>query len=272
MYKSIFRYLFLVFCLHGCYGSKLISSKFKPSIIKTDPFYIQTFSKINAYNHHSNEYIFYIEGDGLITRNGINPTSDPTPQNKLVLRLVELDNRSNIFYIARPCQYTIGIDPICNFSYWTDKRWSKEVILSLNEAINIISKGNPIHLIGFSGGGGIAVLIAAINPNIKTITTIAGNLDIVYFNTIHQSKQSKGSLNPISFTRNLSIPQFHLVGENDKVVPYAITDRYIKASNAKYNKKIVCNYCDHAGDEWMIFWNEFLRKQSSKDIKNKDNN
>ena len=41
--------------------------------------------------------------------------------------------------------------------------------------------------------------------------------------------------------------------------------------SAKYNKKIVCSYCDHAGDEWMIFWNEFLLKKSSKDNETKNN-
>lgn len=216
------------------------------------------------FNKSQEQYIFYIEGDGLITRNGIVPTSDPTPRNKLVLRLANLDPRDNVFYLARPCQYIKNLNPTCNSIYWTDKRWAPEVVISLNEVIKKISQDHPVQLIGFSGGGGLAILIAAINHNVKSVITIAGNLDIETFNQIHRSRPSNGSLNPLKVAKKLKIPQIHLSGKLDTVVPTVIVDNYINEANNSYNTKIICPDCNHASDLWLEFWNDFVKNLSKE--------
>ena len=70
----------------------------------------------------------YIEGDGLAWLSKHVLSEDPTPKHPLVLTLACLDSSPNLLYLARPCQYVF--DPQCDPSYWSDKRFSEEVISS----------------------------------------------------------------------------------------------------------------------------------------------
>ena len=59
---------------------------------------------------------------------------------------------------------------------------SKDSVNAINEVINKLTKGQTVDLIGFSGGGGIAALVTAQNHKVRSIITIAGNLDHKAFN------------------------------------------------------------------------------------------
>lgn len=287
-----FFYIILILILFNSCGSfNKIPSRFTKEIIKGGDFYITTFHDIKD---TSKDYIVYIEGDGLITLNNKTPHNDPTPKNKLVLNLAAEDKRYNIIYISRPCQYTpLELNDKCNnYEYWTSRRWSEETVLSMNEVIEKITRNGDVHLIGFSGGGGIAVLIASINKNIKSIVTIAGNLDHIKFNKIHKARQCKLSLNPIDYTDKIfNIPQIHIVGRKDTIISESIIDDFINKSksdcynvNQNYSilqktsikndvnlnyiqnkncniQKIVCFHCSHASDSWLVFWKKFLKTQ-----------
>lgn len=81
-------------------------------------------------------YVFYIEGDGLAFTRQNTISDNPTPMHPMLLKLAALDDRPNIVYIARPCQYTpMHLNPTCNPSYWTDRRMSDAVVSSINEVI-----------------------------------------------------------------------------------------------------------------------------------------
>ncbi|MFO1129964.1 MAG: alpha/beta hydrolase [Rickettsiales bacterium] len=280
----------LLLALSSCTSFNKIPTRFKKEIIKGGEFYITTFHDIKD---TSKDYVVYIEGDGFITKDNKNPTNNPTPKNKLVLALAAEDFRKNIVYIARPCQFTPPeLNENCNSAYWTSKRWSPEVIDSMNEVIDKITRSGNVHLVGFSGGGGMAVLIGSRNSNVKSIITIAGNLDHVKFNKFHKAKQCTDSLNPTDFSdRTFDIKQIHIVGRKDKIVPEFIVDDFINSFNIKcyernenvidkfgsqnieLNKllenscniqKIVCFECSHSGNNWIIFWKKFLHTHYKK--------
>lgn len=203
---------------------------FTHRMVKGGEFLFTTYQKITD---TSAEYVVYIEGDGSIVDKGM-PSNNPTPIHPMVLELATKDRRANIVYIARPCQYTpMELNLKCEPSYWSDKRWSEDSVDAMNSAIKSIVGNKKIHLVGFSGGGGIAVLIAARNPAVKDIITLAGNLDHVSFNKYHGAFQCLNSLNPIDYAKSINqVLQIHFSGSKDKKVPSFIADSFVKASGS----------------------------------------
>lgn len=229
---------------------------FKHELVKGGDFWITTYQKIT---NTSEPFVFYIEGDGFAFINKRKISPDPTPRSQMMFNLATMDSRPNIIYIARPCQYTpMAMNPKCNYLYWTNKRLSDDSIYSINETINKINHKKKFSLIGFSGGGGVAVLIASRNNITKDILTLAGNLDTENFVKIHKVSEMTGSLNPIDYAKNVkNIPQLHLSGENDTTIPPSIAGNFVDIANSKCVKqKIIKNVSHHDG--WEENWHKIL--------------
>ncbi|MDD5226493.1 MAG: hypothetical protein PHV97_04825 [Candidatus Omnitrophica bacterium] len=122
---------------------------FQRSRVRTPLFLITTYSKIK---NPGQPLHIYIEGDGYawVTRNRV--SWDPTPRRPVALELAVEDPSPNVVYLARPCQYTpMEMNPACEQSYWTDRRFSEEVIGSMDQAVDKFVKDaqSPgVHLIG----------------------------------------------------------------------------------------------------------------------------
>ena len=203
----------------------------KSAVIKTSYFKIQSFYR---FSKKGDPLTIYIEGDGQAWLNRYQPSFNPTPRNPLALRLAALDKGKNIIYLARPCQYVdIYKEKLCSTPYWTQKRFAKEVIIAIEEAITIMSSRNKsknIHLVGYSGGGAVVAMIAARRKDIDSIRTVAGYMDHVALNRDANVSQLKGSLDPIRAAPRLKkIPQIHYSGENDKRVPGWVLKNFRKA-------------------------------------------
>lgn len=206
----------------------------------------------------------YIEGDGKAFLRRTRISSNPTPENPLALRLASLDKYSNILYIARPFQYHVTADiPEGADAYWTTYRFSPEVVRDVNNAINKI-KGSygieSIVLIGYSGGGAVAELVAAGRKDVRVIVTVAGNIDPDYHSQKNKLTPLKGSLNPVDFKEELQkIPQIHFVGLNDKIVTAEIAESFrekIKAIPANFRIIQLQDVTHHEG--WEEKWNKLL--------------
>lgn len=204
----------------------------------------------------------YIEGDGLawISRNRV--SKDPTPINPLGLKLMNLDNSSCKIYLARPCQY---IDSkLCEKKYWTSHRFSNEVIKSYTKVLDNIKKeyhNESFSLVGYSGGAAVALLTAVKRDDIKTIITIAGNLDHTFWTKHHQIDSLTGSLNPINSTQKLEkIPQYHLIGQNDHIIPKKVFDsykRYFKHSSNIHHQLYDATHTKNWEEKYKNFLKEF---------------
>jgi dienelactone hydrolase len=233
------------------------SNNFTKRLVKGGDFWITTYQRVNNKNL---PYVFYIEGDGHAFNGRYNISDNPTPNRPMLLKLAALDDRPNVIYIARPCQYTdISYNPKCNQSYWTDKRMSNEVVLSINEVIETLNNDSQFSLIGFSGGGGLAVLIAARNKHVKDIITLSGNLDHVSFNKHHNiGKPMLASLNPIDYALQVSqVPQLHVSSGKDKIVPPFIADKYVAASHSICVHQTIFNTAEH-NKGWEDIWKYIL--------------
>ncbi|CAA7624565.1 alpha/beta hydrolase [Magnetospirillum sp. SS-4] len=202
-----------------------------PLTVPAPPFTLKGYARISRPRE---PIVVYIEGDGLawISRNTTSP--DPTPTDPIGLRLAALDSAPNVVYLARPCQYLDLEKPLCRSrKYWTSHRFAPEVISAYNQAFQFLSSmgGGGFHLVGFSGGAAVATLAAAHRTDVLTLRSVAGNLDHVLLNRLHEVSPMPQSLNPADVASQLTnTPQLHFVGEQDNVVGPSIFQSYRRSA------------------------------------------
>jgi len=204
----------------------------------------------------------YLEGDGFAWISSTLPSADPTPIDPLALRLALAQPEGNIAYLGRPCQYLGAGQPHCSQRYWTGARFSEEVVASLDKAIDQLKArvgAERLILIGYSGGGALSLLLAARRSDVVGIVTVAGNLDPAAWTAHHGVTPLQGSLNPADFRPALAqLPQLHLVGSADRVVPPSLTEAFVAAypSGHRATVKVMAGY-DHACC-WVQHWDRLL--------------
>ncbi|ODN66170.1 alpha/beta hydrolase [Methylophaga muralis] len=203
----------------------------------------------------------FIEGDGLAWLSRSKPSFDPTPINPVSLNLA-LQARTNtaIAYLARPCQYLIEKNANCRQKYWTSHRFAPEVIEAESIALDklkIATGTSTLRLVGYSGGGAVASLLAAYRDDVSELITIAGNLDHHTWTTQLGLSPLSGSLNPLDVQQQIAqIPQLHLIGEKDQIMPARIVKRFIDNASPNTLIKIVPGADHHCC--WETELNAFL--------------
>jgi len=222
--------------------------------IATDDFLLTTYQRFDA-TADNKQMVVYIEGDGMAWISRDQLSSNPTPVQPIALKLASIDTNANVLYIARPCQYLWPQKMNrCSSRYWSDKRGSEEVISSINQAISIVKQKqniSSIRLIGYSGGGGIAALIADRRADVNEFVSVSGNLNYKLFTQTHNLSPMNGSIDPITVANQIgSIPQIHYVGADDKIIPKQIA--------LSFSDKVkVINDVSH--DNWPDKWAQILR-------------
>ncbi len=232
-----------------------------------------------AKNNDINAIHIYIEGDGtpwvkryLIARN-------PTPRYPLALALMKQDPQLS-FYLGRPCYYQQpefykslrhqkNPSP-CNSHYWTDARYSTEVVSLMKDAIkekvkqlSITNQSLPIILIGHSGGGTLAMLIAQELEAASGVITIAANMDIDAWTDQQGYSPLKNSINLARKIPLRKIPQVHFAGSADEVVPPKINMDLMQKMGRSLS---VIEGFDHSCcwlDKWPV-----LLKEAEQNLKN----
>ena len=269
----------LIFILCACTHTAWLSDSQLANIIsKPARLQIKTF-RAGKFTVHSRERYdkpgedlsIYLEGDGLAWISRTEPSQDPTPDNPIGLRLAALDKAANVIWIARPCQYTNVVEnPICKQYYWTIGRLAPEIIASVDLAITeakTSAKATKIHLIGYSGGGGLALLIAARRNDVATIRTVAGNIDHEAFTSFHRVTPMSQSIDPATVIGRINtIVQWHFYGEDDKVVPKLIGESYMRKAGFKSCSQIqVISGVSHTRG-WEAHWPRLLQETSQSTI------
>lgn len=206
----------------------------------------------------------YIEGDGFSWVTRTQPSMDPTPIDPLALRLATLD-RHPAAYMARPCQFVRSVPDSCETRYWTSARFSPEIVDSMNIALDHLKRSTGVRhlvLVGYSGGGAIASLLAARRDDVAHLVTVAGNLDHRAWATLHGVTPLTESRNPTDVaTRLASVPQTHFIGGTDRNIPLSVFESFRSAlpRGANVKGRIVPS-ADHRccwADEWPGLQSEF---------------
>ena len=179
----------------------------------------------------------YIEGDGLAWQTRTRISSNPTPINPVALKLMLKDNASCSVYLARPFQYVPSTYE--GSRYWTSHRYSKVVVDNSSEVLTQLKNrynNQEFKLIGHSGGGTIALLLAVARNDIKEVVTYGGNINTEKTTQIHNATPLTDSLNPAEYAQKLqSIKQHHIIGNRDSVIPLEVYQSYIIRFKNKEN-------------------------------------
>jgi pimeloyl-ACP methyl ester carboxylesterase len=112
-------------------------------------------------------------------------------------------------------------------------------------------------LVGYSGGGTLAWLMAARIPDVVAVVTVAANLDVELWTSLHGYTPMAGSLNPAdSPPLSPSVKQVHYVGGRDRNVPPQVT-RSFGAHHASARVVEIPDF-DHTCC-WVENWPDLLR-------------
>lgn len=265
MHRLVFVCILLCCMGSGCYGAKgrsLVAQAERDTSFKSRTFATESFTIFGmlrpAQGASTKVLHAYIEGDGYAWQGRTRPSTDPTPHNPTGLRLAMADKSPNaVLYLARPCQYVQGDDALlCRPTYWTSARLAPEVIKSLNQALDLAKEragASEVVLVGYSGGGGAAVLMAAQRNDVRFLGTVASPLDLLTWTRIHNISPLHASQNPMDAAPKVaSLPQRHMSSRADSIVPPSISQLFCQAVEAT-QPCVVVEGLEH-GDAWEKVW------------------
>ncbi|MEO8440911.1 MAG: alpha/beta fold hydrolase [Betaproteobacteria bacterium] len=177
----------------------------------------------------------YIESDGAPWRLPDEPPADPTPLKPFVMRMAIADISSATAYLSRPCQYlSEAARRDCDPRLWMQARFSGEAVAATNQAVDQIKTSTgavTVNLVGYSGGGAMAALIAARRKDVNCLVTVAAPLDTNAWTDALGVSRLASSLNPVDSAANLrKVRQTHFRGLRDKLVPPATVNRFIEGA------------------------------------------
>ena len=200
----------------------------------------------------------YLEGDGQPWLKGLSPAIDPTTRDSLMLPLLALD-QSPALYLGRPCYNGHAQDVGCDPRIWTSARYSREVVDALASALESFCKTygyQHIVLMGHSGGGTLALLLAQRLPQTQLVITLAGNYDIDAWADYHHYLRLTESLNPAQ-QHPTGIPEWHFLGELDTVIPPQL---FVTALKQRTNSQIeILPNIEHQRG-WQAIWPQLLNR------------
>ncbi len=202
----------------------------------------------------------YLDGDGTPWIHNTRVSKDPTPRNTLVLNLMKLDP-SPAIYLGRPCYHGFSEQQPCNPLLWTHQRYSERVVASMATVLKeILSQIAPSYLvlIGYSGGGTLVMLLAERFPHTCMVVTVAANLSVNDWASIHGYSPLAGSLDPAArLPLNPNIIQLHLAGKKDQNIPAHLIQKVVdRQSNAEF---LLYENQDHSCC-WEELWPSILTK------------
>ncbi len=202
--------------------------------------------------------LVYFDGDGRPWIDGRRIARDPTTKAPVALELMVASGGAAA-YVGRPCYGPVNDDAGCSPRLWTDDRYSGEVVMSLVAATRDIIRqrdAERVVLVGYSGGGVLATLVAPHLDEVIGIVTVAANVDIDGWTRIHGYRPLSGSLNPAT-TNDWppGLPAWHYAGDDDENVPVSLS-REAAARHEDWRLAVVPGY-DHRCC-WAAEWPRLL--------------
>ena len=199
----------------------------------------------------------YIEGDGQPWASGKIATN-PGPFKLPTLSLLQQDSSPSL-YLGRPCYFQdlVG-NKNCHPSLWTRARYSQQIVDLMVSALlsrKDLDAYEEWVLVGHSGGGTLAYLMAQQLPKVKKVVAIASNLDVDAWVTYHQYAPLDLSLNPARL-HSKPLQLFYLAGGKDKNVPLKLNQHFLNKVNAEiiFRDEYDHNCC------WQKDWSAILEK------------
>lgn len=206
----------------------------------------------------------YVEGDGLPWQNRYQISPNPTPRNPLALNLLTQDTNFAL-YVGRPCYFNLHSSQNCSPQQWTNGRYGADIVDSMEKVIrNFLDSHqiNQVVFIGYSGGGVITSLLANRFEETQLLISIAANLDINRWTTLHSYSPLDQSLNPAEIIQSFKKPSIYLGGGKDTIVPIHLNKDFLNKIDSEL---IVFPEFDHSCC-WQQNWPGILERILEKDV------
>ncbi|SDI13919.1 hypothetical protein SAMN05660652_02931 [Propionivibrio dicarboxylicus] len=201
----------------------------------------------------------YIEGDGAAWSSPYHPPRDPTPRRPLALALAAIDPSPAVAYLGRPCQYLDAAALArCSAEYWVDKRFDPDVIDAYDLAISELKKrfsARALRLVGYSGGGNIAAILAMRRADVRSLIALASPLSLDAWIQRQGLTSLPGALDPVRQAGRLQAASYW-VGGRDDIVPPSVVQPFAEQKGGTMH--VVKGY-DHECcwiDDWLIILKE----------------
>ena len=210
----------------------------------------------------------YIEGDGAAWIARQYAPKNPTPLHALSAQMAMQDPSPLVAYLGRPCQYLdLELLKQCDDNLWIAGRFSQQAISLGNQAIDALLeklassnlRSLKVKLVGYSGGGAYAALLASQRSDVVCLVTIAAPLDIDAWARLQKIAPLSSSLNPASPTARLpKIEQTHWHGAKDLVVPPESVGLYPIQNASATTKFAVLPLANHT-EPWNNQWTSMMQ-------------
>ncbi|MFH7565371.1 alpha/beta fold hydrolase [Oceanimonas smirnovii] len=230
----IMRYtvFFICFFMVACSQSKLSlesrlsgATEVRHLLLAGEGFSLSSAEHIESGEHA----LVFIEGDGRPWVSGGRQISDdPTPYKTPVLyqflRAEMTGFQGSRLYLGRPCYFGAGPEELCHPALWSFSRYSEKVVNAMSEGLKSWLSQNThiryVTLIGHSGGGVLAMLIAEKVSSVRQVVTYAAPFDIDLWSQHHGHTPLFDSLNPaeLNVWRD-NVRRTLVFGEDDDEVP-----------------------------------------------------
>ena len=207
--------------------------------------------------------IVAIDGDGRPWLHRTRIARNPTPDDPLLWQWFS-QWQEQALYLGRPCYFSRTLnasDPACSPYWYTNGRYSEAVVASLRRALQRLAPQRPLILLGHSGGGTLAMLLASRLPNTCAVVTLAGNLNVAAWTNAHHYSPLSGSLDP---ARQPPLPprigQWHLYSNRDKNIQAA----WILAEAQRQRAHTLEEPASSHEKGWLTLWpqvNTLLKQQ-----------
>jgi len=174
-----------------------------------------------------------------------------------MLKLMAKDPAPSI-YLGRPCYFEVYSDQ-CSSFHWTSARYGESVVESMSAAVGAaVPEKATIVLIGHSGGGTIAWLLASRLPRVTALVTVAANLDIDTWTDYHGYSRLTESINP---AEEKALPELvshiEILGIADRNVPFSTVANF--PHRVGMNHRLVQYSVSTHLEGWDQVWPELLK-------------
>lgn len=244
----------LLFALSACSNTSFQAiteqqTELEYQIVKTKMFTLSSAAR----RAKTSTLRIYLGGDGIPWK-GNTPSTNPSGTDRLGFKLFLIDPKAT-HYLSRPCYDIEPPSAICQSHLWTKDRYSKTIIDAMEEALLKIAGKSNIELVGYSGGGTLAVLLAQRLTQVTHVLTVGANLDHATWTNFHNTPALSGSVNPATNQRKVIGQELHLYGRDDYEVPAAVNHRYFD-NNPSAKIGVVDNFNHRCC--WLAQWPDIL--------------
>jgi hypothetical protein len=147
----------------------------QPGLIQSQGYALWSLSELGK----TRALHIYLEGDGKPWLSNETIARNPGPSHLVSLSLMKSDASAK-YYLGRPCYFQAKVgNKGCHPALWTRARYSQQVVDVMVNALltqTDLAKYDEWVLIGHSGGGTLAYLMAQQLPKVNKVIAISSNL------------------------------------------------------------------------------------------------